>query len=475
MSNEKKLSGEYIAFIEKWAPFAMEHQIKYGIPASLTLSQMIVESSCGTSNLCKRSNNYFGIKINSNGVAGVDFVYAHDNKPGEKFKIYSSAEDSMQGHSRTLTGDLYRKHCGRLSATDINGWIDGIQKTGYATDPNYSTTLRNLVRDYNLTQYDTASVQMASQRGLTCGYKKNDKEDLKQTTYPPSMTAQSMSQGNEKKLGYIEGNWHMPLADDMRQTGEFGEKRTDHIHQGIDIGIPTGTSVYATEDNGIVTGKGNGSARGNYVEITYPRQNGKDITIIYMHLNSIDVKEGDKVNAGSVIGKSGSTGRSTGPHLHFEVREGGSKGTAIDPKTYLAEIAVRGNLDTTLKKGSEDVLLAHKREFQLIQNENNNLLAENDKKNNNDLLSLLGTGGGDMVSMMFEILIKKMIDLKALEEVYLAEKQKENKTTEITSGDMVKYRSEAVDLKEATRMTSTNYESIVSSESQSQSQRKGIV
>lgn len=482
---------EKIAFLEKWAPFAMEHQIKYGIPASLTLSQMMHESSCGTSNLCKKSNNYFGIKITYEGTPGVDFVYAHDDKPGEKFKIYNSAEDSMQGHSRMLTGDLYKPHCGKLSATDINGWITGIKKVGYATDPRYSKSLHEWIEAYNLTKYDTMAVQMANQRGLSCGYKKNDKDDLQKVTYPPGMSVQSMAQNSGKKLEHIEGNWHMPLAGNMVLTSDLGTPRANynnsgtHKHQGIDMRASKGTPLYATEDNGIVTVANDidKSGTGKHIVIKYNRPDGKSYEVTCMHLDSISVKEGDTVKAGQIIGKTGNTGgtekRKMDEHLHFEVREGGEKpreGKIIDPKEYLAEIAVRGNLDTTLKKGEQDMLLAHKREFQLTQNENENFLADN-KKKGIDWMSMLANGaGGDICGTLLSLLITASFDLMAKEEMYLAEKRKNNKETEISEKDMAQYKSDGVRVDDARMNASTTYDSIINNqESQSQTQRRGIV
>ena len=467
MSNGKNTTDNRSKFIEMWAQLAMEHQIRYGIPASITLAQAAIESSDGTSYLYQK-NACFGVKLgNKKGQEGTDYVVRADNTAHDKFRIYESREASFEDHSRLLVkGDPY-KRLSTLSATDHKGWAQGLQDCNYATDKKYAEKIENVIKYYNLTQYDKQATEMASQRGVTCGYAKAEAGKSVTMVNIPSQS---------KQLGYIEGSWHMPLAGDMRQTGEFGEKRTDHIHQGIDIGIPTGTSVYATEDNGVVTGKGNGDARGNYVEITYPRQNGKDLTIIYMHLNSIDVKEGDSVKAGQIIGKSGSTGRSTGPHLHFEVREGGSKGTAIDPKEYLAEIAVRGNLDTTLKKGNEDVLLAHKREFQLTHNENENLLADN-KKKGTDWMSMLanGAGGGDLFGTFLSLIITAGFDLMAKEEIFRAEKQKNNKETEISDKDMAQYKSDGVSAEAAKMKASTTYDSINNEESQSQTQRKGIV
>ena len=192
-----------------------------------------------------------------------------------------------------------------------------------------------------------------------------------------------------------------------------------------------------------------------------------------MHLDSFNVKEGDKVNAGAVIGKTGKTGGIGQAHLHMEVRD--EEGNLIDPKSYLAEIAVRGDIAASLKKDGVDVLPAYKAEYHLT--EQNNLLAEEDKTKKQSILDQLGqsAGGGDLVSMLFSLMVSKMFDVLALKEMAEAEKRKNGNETEIAAADQQKYKSEGVDPKAASRMASSEYESISQQNSQSQTQRVGIV
>jgi Meckel syndrome type 1 protein len=112
------------------------------------------------------------------------------------------------------------------------------------------------------------------------------------------------------------------------QTGSFGEDRGSHRHAGIDIAAPTGTAVRAASC-GTVTTAGAEGAYGNLVCI----EHAGGTTTCYAHLSRIAARVGQQVRAGEVIGRVGSTGRSTGPHLHFEVRE---NGRAVDPKPVLA-------------------------------------------------------------------------------------------------------------------------------------------
>ncbi len=105
----------------------------------------------------------------------------------------------------------------------------------------------------------------------------------------------------------------------------FTKRKT--YHDGIDIGADTGTSIKAAA-SGTVTLAERYSGYGKCVIIDH----GRGITTLYGHASTLLVKEGQKVKKGDVIAKVGSTGRSTGPHLHFEVRV---YGTAVDPMQYL--------------------------------------------------------------------------------------------------------------------------------------------
>lgn len=102
-------------------------------------------------------------------------------------------------------------------------------------------------------------------------------------------------------------------------------------HKGLDIGAPTGTPIQAAKD-GVVVSAGDGGGYGNLTVIKHA-----DGTFTkYAHQSSINVQPGQEVKAGDVIGKVGSTGNSTGPHLHFEVRRGDpDSGEVLDPVAFL--------------------------------------------------------------------------------------------------------------------------------------------
>ena len=110
------------------------------------------------------------------------------------------------------------------------------------------------------------------------------------------------------------------------------------LHKGLDIGMPSGTPVNSV-CSGKVTSAGWNGGYGNCVMIRYTSGE-TDITVIYAHLSSIAVKAGSSVREGSVIGNVGSTGNSTGPHLHIEVMSGGYSSDITKlfyPRIYLQE------------------------------------------------------------------------------------------------------------------------------------------
>jgi len=112
-------------------------------------------------------------------------------------------------------------------------------------------------------------------------------------------------------------------------SGKFGEHRGDHDHRGIDIKGAQGDAVVST-GQGVVTRIGNESGGyGNFIEVDH----GNNLKTRYAHLSKTNVGAGDTVSKGQKIGEVGSTGRSTGPHLHYEVLQ---KGVKVDPSTFMA-------------------------------------------------------------------------------------------------------------------------------------------
>lgn len=126
-----------------------------------------------------------------------------------------------------------------------------------------------------------------------------------------------------------------PVGSDWesRVTSEFGYRSDPFAgqssgHTGIDIAVPTGTPVRAALPGVVTTATYNAGGYGYYVKIDH----GNGMVTLYAHNSKLLVKAGDTVETGDIVSLSGSTGRSTGPHLHFEVRVNGQR---VNPRSYL--------------------------------------------------------------------------------------------------------------------------------------------
>lgn len=132
----------------------------------------------------------------------------------------------------------------------------------------------------------------------------------------------------ETKYYFQHGKLAWPVPSSKRLTSKFG-RRWGRAHEGIDIAARRGTAIVAAE-SGVVIYSGNDlGGYGNLTVISHPG----GLFSIYAHANKNFTKKGDKVHRGQVIAEVGATGRSTGPHLHFEVRYDSK---AIDPLKFLA-------------------------------------------------------------------------------------------------------------------------------------------
>ena len=128
-------------------------------------------------------------------------------------------------------------------------------------------------------------------------------------------------------------NQKMIMPVNGRISSSFGVRKHPitgklRFHAGVDVAAPTGTPIYSSFDGKVIVASYN-KWNGNYLKIQH--ENG--IMTVYCHCKKLKVKKGDTVKAGDVIATVGSTGSSTGPHLHFELR--------IDNKSYDPEIAFK--------------------------------------------------------------------------------------------------------------------------------------
>ena len=362
-------------FIEKYAPAAMEQMKRYGIPASVTLAQAAVESGDGHSYLAQNANNFFGVKGTFNGQYE---MRKDDHNYPEKFKKYDNVMQSFEDHSKVLNASRYTRNNGWYSSALQNGslanlsseeygkkiesYVQGVKKGGYASHPGYVKMLTDTIKDYDLEKYDRQVMQ--EMQGKTWGVTANPVQGLAASQSQPV----NLPQLHSNVLGDSK-MYFMPLTnqkDMLVVTSGFGVNRGDHNHGGLDFRANR-NALFATENNGVVS-KVHNSPDGNagkYVIVDYPRADGTKLRCTYMHMNAVNVSVGQTVNAKDVLGISGNTGHSTGPHLHFETAlvSADGKEQKIDPREYLAAMQVAAPaLQTQVmeKDTSKDMLAEYK-------------------------------------------------------------------------------------------------------------------
>lgn len=141
------------AYVSRYVPIAKIEQNLYGIPASITLAQGLLESDAGHSRLAKQNNNHFGIKCFSRTCAKGHCKNYTDDSHKDFFRIYKNAWESYRSHSLFLQKPRY-KHLLDLPSTDYKAWAKGLSKAGYATDKGYADKLITLIETLELHQYD---------------------------------------------------------------------------------------------------------------------------------------------------------------------------------------------------------------------------------------------------------------------------------------------------------------------------------
>lgn len=144
-AQQKITRDEYIA---QWADVAIEQMEEYGIPASITMAQAIVESGSGNGVLARTANNHFGIKCG--GVWKGEVVYHDDDAAGECFRSYETARESFDDHAEFLNTRSRYQFLFDYAADDYVNWAKGLKQAGYATAPTYAESLINVIESERL-------------------------------------------------------------------------------------------------------------------------------------------------------------------------------------------------------------------------------------------------------------------------------------------------------------------------------------
>lgn len=140
-----------IDYINTYKELAINEMKRTGIPASIKLAQGIHETSAGTSDLVRRSNNHFGLKCKKEWTGMT--VKHTDDAPNECFRKYNTPDESYKDQSDYLKSQPRYASLFRLDPEDYKGWAIGLKQAGYATNPKYTQVLIRLIEEYNLQDY----------------------------------------------------------------------------------------------------------------------------------------------------------------------------------------------------------------------------------------------------------------------------------------------------------------------------------
>lgn len=280
-TTHKKSEDVTANFIEQIGETARDIGQKEDLYASVMIAQAILESGSGQSELSQAPYfNIFGVKGQYEGK-GVLLPTQESDSQGRMYTTkatfcqYDNYEASLNAYAKLIKNGLshdpsFYQGTWKSVASDYTAATHFL--TGrYATDPHYHEKLDKLIINYELTDYD------------------NVPKNTKETT------------------DYI-----LPL-DDPIVTSTYG-KRGQSFHRGIDLAMDEGTKIQAAGE-GRVTRATYHPSWGNYVTILHP----DGLTTLYAHCKKNLAKVGQEVQQGEQIALVGSTGNSTGPHLHFEV------------------------------------------------------------------------------------------------------------------------------------------------------------
>ncbi len=139
-------------YIDQFKETAKSNMKEFGIPASITLAQGILESGAGTARLSVQANNHFGIKCHKEWQG--DQIFHDDDAKDECFRKYKDPSESFRDHALFLSTRKYYVQLFTLEKDNYKAWAKGLKDAGYATDPKYPDKLTSLIERYQLHRFD---------------------------------------------------------------------------------------------------------------------------------------------------------------------------------------------------------------------------------------------------------------------------------------------------------------------------------
>lgn len=247
---QKEKAYNYIALYKDIAIAEMQRS---GVPASITLAQGILESSYGESDLCKSSNNHFGIKCKTEWTG--EKVYHDDDTKQECFRSYPSAAESYKDHSNFLRTRNWYDFLFKLDPTDYVSWAKGLKKAGYATEKDYPQKLIKVINDYNLNQYTLIAMNRLpnSNQTLTSTAKEEIYED---TTMAPELvikiSSKQLKENQQKRAEGLPEDSVIIINPNATAAKPVVEKKKTNYPEGI-FTINHSKVIYAKEGTSLLS------------------------------------------------------------------------------------------------------------------------------------------------------------------------------------------------------------------------------
>ncbi|MFC6645465.1 glycoside hydrolase family 73 protein [Granulicella cerasi] len=160
-------SAQQLANLQSVVPAAVDCARKYGVFASVTLAQWILESAWGLSKLATSCHNYFGVKWTQRSTPATyeefptyEFIAGKRTLVKAAFASYASADEAFTDHAKLLSST--QRYAAAMKAKTPAAFATALEAAGYSTNPDYAESLQELIRRYNLTQYDVPPATAAA-------------------------------------------------------------------------------------------------------------------------------------------------------------------------------------------------------------------------------------------------------------------------------------------------------------------------
>lgn len=302
VDNHVKLTRQ--EYIYKWRHLAFENRELYGIPASITMGQAILESGYGNSTLSILTNNHFNIKCKKEWT-GERRLWSDDN-PDDCFRVYESVEESYNDHGDYLSSRSWYEFLFAYEITDYQSWAKGLKQANYATDPQYAEKLIRVIEDTHIYLFDQENGMelydsyLAEKLGVTPPATTTPAEE-------PTATEECGEEQAETTEATIAGSMseHMMTA--------YADNGIDPNAYRVTINSHHGYSVYYTNNSHYVIAK----AKDTYASIAKLFEMSESTIRKYN-----DVDSSTPLKAGDIVYVTRKSARWQGNDLLHKVTEG---------------------------------------------------------------------------------------------------------------------------------------------------------